>query len=107
MKNIKLDKLNIIKMASGHFCLELTEQISWDSFPEEAKKFLKLVNGEIIKTTDSTDIRIWEVIIREKKFNLTFDDYPVMMSLESDSHESDLEIERIKNYLQQEWKVQK
>jgi len=86
-------------MASGNLCLELTDKISWESFPKEAERLLKLFNGKVTSKADAVDIRVWKIIIKGKEFNLTFDDFPVMMSLESCTNDGNLEIEKIKNYL--------
>lgn len=89
MNNVKLDALNIETMHSGRACLNLTSGINWEDFPDYAKKVLNLLNGRIEKKSDSIDIRIWEVTIDNEIFHLTFDDFPVMVSIESLTQKGD------------------
>ncbi|MFJ4064094.1 DUF3630 family protein [Pseudomonas sp. NPDC089996] len=83
MNSLKLDALNIETMYSGGSCLNLTSSINWEDFPAYAKSVIDLLNGSIEKKTDSIDIRVWEVTLEQEKFYLTYDDFPVMVSLES------------------------
>ncbi|MDZ3995479.1 hypothetical protein PspTeo4_42512 [Pseudomonas sp. Teo4] len=83
MNTLKLDALKIDTMHSGRACLNLTSCIDWDDFPDYASAVVDLLNGKIETKSDSIDIRIWEIIIEREKFHLTFDDFPVMVSLES------------------------
>jgi len=98
-KILNAEILNISKMASGHLCLNITENINWDDFPEYANKLIKIFNGELLSKVDATDVRIWEININNQKFNLTFDDYPIMVALESSDDGSDTEIENIRDIL--------
>jgi Protein of unknown function (DUF3630) len=92
MRKLNLEILEIGKMASGHLSLELTEKVSWENSPKFVDKFLKLLNGKVTSTTDGFDLRIWNVIINHCKYQLTFDDYPIMVALESDTVEADAEL---------------
>ena len=69
-------------MASGNLSLVISEDTSWESFPQEARAFLKKVGGRIVWRADSPVERIWHVIIRWRPFWLSFDDY-CGMSLDS------------------------
>lgn len=82
-------------MKSGHICLNLNNEITWDDFPEYAERLLSLVEGEIQEKTDAFDIRIWEVKIKTELFRLVFDDFPMMISLESLSDQGDKIIRKI------------
>ena len=94
-----VELLNIKKMWSGHLCLQITERITWDEFPCYAEKLIKVLHGKIISRVDSPDIRIWDVSINGKKFQLIFDDYPLMVTLESIDDEADSEIKNIRTSL--------
>ena len=89
MHTVNLDALSIETMHSGRACLNLTSHINWEDFPDYAKKLLGLLHGSVEKRSDAVDVRIWEVIIENEKFQLTFDDFPVMVSLESLTHKGD------------------
>lgn len=98
-KILNAEMLNISKMASGHLCLNITENVNWDDFPEYANKLIKILNGELLSKVDATDVRIWEITINNHKFNLTYDDYPIMVALESSDDNSDNEIVNIQDIL--------
>lgn len=86
-------------MASGHLCLDITENVGWEAFPEYAKNLIKFLDGKILSKVDGPDIRIWEVSINKNKYRLTFDDYPLMVALESSDHEADNKIKKIRESL--------
>lgn len=103
MPALRLDALAIVEMASGHKCLNLTEQMSWEGFPDYADILLSEISGSVVKRWDSFDVRLWEVrvggltVLRLGGVNvrLVFDDYPVMVTLESDSSAGDRLVERL------------
>jgi len=95
MENFFFDSLTVEKMASGHFCLNLSEQVSWETFPSFSENLLKMIGGQIEQKFESFDIRIWEINICGCVLQLVFDDFPVMVSLESSSDEGDLLLEKI------------
>ena len=103
MPTLRLDALAIAEMASGHKCLNLTEQMSWEGFPDYADTLLSEISGSVVKRWDSFDVRLWEVRIGGLTvlrlggvdIKLVFDDFPVMVSLESDSSAGDRLIERL------------
>lgn len=86
-------------MTSGHLCLDITENMTWEDFPIYAKNLLKFLGGKIISKFDGPDIRIWDVRINKKNYRLVFDDYPLMVALESSDNEADSEIKRIRESL--------
>jgi hypothetical protein len=51
--------------------------------------FLDYLGGAIISKSDGADVRIWEVLIDNEYFFLAFDDFPVMITLESKSLQGD------------------
>jgi hypothetical protein len=70
-------------MASGNFSLLLTEDVSWSSFPNQAQRFIDLFGGEVIERIDTPVERVWKVTIKECSFWLTFEDYPLGLSLDA------------------------
>ena len=86
-------------MASGHLCLNLTERMSWEEFPDYAEKFLRSIGGEIIRKSEGPDIRIWEVSIERHPVQFVFDDYPVMVSLESYDDQGDKILKHLRQKL--------
>ena len=77
------DKLEIQPMASGNLSLFITDQVSWESFPSAAREFVKRVGGRVMRRIDTPVERMWIVLIRWRPFFLTFDDFPLGLSLES------------------------
>lgn len=95
MKTTQFDALKISKMASGHLCLTLSERISWETFPPFAEYLLNSVGGTISEKYDGSDIRLWCVAIDNSTLRLVFDDYPLMVSLESSDERGDAVIGRL------------
>ncbi len=71
------------KMASGNLSLLITDDVSWESFPEKASDFVKRHKGIVLRKTDTPFGRVWVVVIRWRPFWLTFEDYPLGLSLDS------------------------
>jgi hypothetical protein len=90
-----LDSLAINTMASGHLCLNMTERVSWEEFPVCAERLVSSIRGEITRKSDGADLRLWEVIINGQRLSLVFDDFPVMVSLESSDDEGDAVLKRL------------
>ncbi len=80
---MKLESLKINKMASGNLSLDLTEDVTWENFPEKAREFLNLVKGKVLFKSTLPDSRSWVVLIHWRPFFLTFDDMPWGMTLDS------------------------
>ena len=95
MNPLKLDALAIQKMASVHFCLNLSERVGWEGFPAFVEKLLEATGGEIVSRSDGPDMRLWNVRIDDSDLKLVFDDYPVMTYLESSDHAGDIVIEKL------------
>ena len=87
------------KMASGHLCLNLSERVGWDGFPDFADNLLQAIGGEIVRKTDCPDMRLWEVRVGGSDLSLVFDDYPVMTSLESSDQAGDIVIQNLSQRL--------
>ncbi|BCR23991.1 DUF3630 family protein [Aquipseudomonas alcaligenes] len=73
----------IMTMASGNLSLLITEDVSWESFPAQAEEFLKKFNGKLVKRIDTPVERIWIVLIKWRPFWLSYDDFPLGLSLDS------------------------
>jgi hypothetical protein len=93
----KIEKLEVFTMASGNLSLILTENMNWDKFPDFAEEFVKLLGGKIISRSDAVDIRVWEVMIDNSIFWLSYDDFPSEVSLESKDKESSDKIIKIRD----------
>lgn len=99
MTKIPLEALGMEKMASGHLCLNLTEMVTWEDFPEYGKSLLRVLGGTRIDIAESVEMRIWDVSIYEVELSLVWDDFPAMLSLESSSSEGDAVLQRIHEIL--------
>ena len=73
----------IEKMASGNLSLIITEDVSWESFPNQAREFMDWAGGWVLKKIDTPVERMWIVLIKFRPFSLTFDDFPLGLSLDS------------------------
>jgi hypothetical protein len=71
------------KMASGNLSVFITDDVSYESFPELAQLFLARFGGRVIKKFDGPIERIWVVLVRWRPFFLTFDDLPWGLTLEA------------------------
>ena len=89
MSTIILDALGVQQMASGHLGLNLSAKVDWDDFPEFAKSILRQCNGTVLDKTESVDIRMWHVKIGDVAIRLVYDDYPLMVSMESSDSAGD------------------
>lgn len=70
-------------MASGNPSLTITEDTAWETFPNQAADFVRRFNGIVIKRIDTGVDRMWIVLIKWKPFFLTFEDFPLRMTLDS------------------------
>jgi len=89
MLSLQLDKLGLSKMASGHLCLNLSEKISWEIYPDFAESIIKICDGTVKDKVESPEMRIWIVVIAQQELRLVYEDYPQLVSLESCSDEAD------------------
>ena len=70
-------------MASGNLSLNITEDVSWESFPTQAALFVRRFRGIVLKRIDTPVERMWIVLFRCRPFFLTYEDYPERMTLDS------------------------
>lgn len=96
---IPVESLNIIEMCSGNLLLEITSEVTWDNFHIFADKLIEYLDGSIREKNCGVDIIIFDVIINEYNYQLVFDDFPVMVSLESTDKNSSENIHSIKHKL--------
>lgn len=78
-----MDTPSIRTMASGNLSLLITEDVSWESFPEQARLFVDRFEGHVLKRLDTPVERMWVVLIKWRPFWLTFEDFPLSLSLDS------------------------
>jgi len=97
---LKPDEFALENLNSGHLCLELASDMSWDRFPYFVNEFLNRFNAILEKQTDAVDIRIWEIVIEGERIRCVFEDFPIMLSLESDTDNGDQILKRIKEELE-------
>ena len=89
MNSSSFDALAISRMASGHLCLSLSEHVSWEAFPNFANLLLSGLGGRVKERLDGPEIRLWQVEFGSSAVRLVFDDYPLMVSLESSDTQGD------------------
>jgi hypothetical protein len=70
-------------MASGNLSLIITEDTAWETFPGQAAAFVRRFNGIVLKRIDTAVDRMWIVLIKWRPFFLTFEDFPLQMTLDS------------------------
>lgn len=70
-------------MASGNPSLTITEETAWETFPDQAADFVRRFGGIVLKRIDTPVERMWIVLIRWRPFFLTFEDFPLRMTLDS------------------------
>lgn len=80
-----IEKLEVVKMASGRNALLLSERVTWEQFPEYAREFADALHATISEQADAPDCRVWQLTIDGEPFWLSYDDYPGALSLEARS----------------------
>lgn len=85
-----MDDPYLAPMASGHLCLVVTEDVTWERFPVVVTETLRRIGGGTVRSrADGVDNRVWTVEHEGCEFCFAFQDYPIQASLESDSAEGD------------------
>lgn len=87
------------RMKNERLYAELNSDVGWEGFPEYAEEFVNLFSGSVISRSDSVDTRVWEVIVKGGLLRLVYEDFPVMVSLESQDKEGDRFIKDLKDIL--------
>jgi hypothetical protein len=83
------ENLNLKTMVSGHLCLELSEAVGWDQFPRVAKEITAMIGVTAPDKAEGVEMHIWRFQLPTCQLKLVFDDFPTMVSLESDSLQGD------------------
>ncbi|MDT4329058.1 DUF3630 family protein [Methylomonas sp. MED-D] len=83
------------KMASGLYCLELTEAGSWESFPLFAEKYAAQIGATIVKKIEGPDIHLWEIEYEGSILNFVYDDFPNGVSVEPKERGGENAIEKL------------
>ena len=94
-----LDALRLQSMSSGHLCLNLSENVSWEDFGGYAEQLLRVLKGRKLDAAESPDIRMWGVMVHGHVLRLVFDDYPTMLSLESSDDNGDKVLRQVEAQL--------
>lgn len=84
------------RMSSGRLYIELTSAVGWEGFPGYAEEFVSIFSGRVVSRNDSVDTRVWGVSLNNEELRLVYEDFPVMITLESISDGGDKVIEAIK-----------
>lgn len=92
---LRLESLALEKVFSGNLSLNLTAQVSWEDFPDFAEKFISLIDGKVVEQIRAIDMHLWRVKVGECMLDLVFDDYPLMVTLESADRDGDALLERV------------
>ncbi len=87
-----VESLRLQSSENGHVYLDLSSRISWEDFPKYAANLLSRLGGCILRSFDSVDMRMLRVSIKGVQLDLVYQDFPQMVSLESDSCSGDVEI---------------
>jgi len=91
----RLDSLGMDRMVSGHLCLNLSQNVNWDEFPDFANELLDLLKGTVLSRCDGVDVRLWNVVVDGMKLKLVFDDFPIMTTFESSDGDGDALLQQI------------
>jgi hypothetical protein len=97
-----IDALGIEVMASGHLCLNLTERIGRRDFSSYAKVVALRLEATWQVVAETGEMQIWALSFGDATALLVWSDYPVMVSLESDSDSADEALRRLHAELQTE-----
>lgn len=85
LRSLPLEKLDIVRMASGRSALLLSESVRWEQFPEFARHFSAALHAKVTDEADAPDVRVWQLTVEGELFYLAFDDFPGTVSLEARS----------------------
>ncbi|MET0774906.1 MAG: DUF3630 family protein [Pseudomonas mandelii] len=87
---------SIGSMSSGRLYADLTSDVGWEGFPNYAEEFVNMFSGRIVSRSDSVDTRVWDILLNNESLRLVYEDFPVMITLESQSDGGDEFIEALK-----------
>jgi hypothetical protein len=99
---IVFKRLILQKVHSGHLSIELTEDGTYDDFPEFARLFTQQIGGKKISGVDGPDVRFWEMKVENVKLNLAYEDFPNGMSIMAHDEKGDTYLKKLFEKLTQE-----
>jgi hypothetical protein len=67
----------------------LTDSVEWDQFPQFAEKLSAILGTSSSDKATGAEMRIWCLQFPTCQIRLVYDDFPQMVSLESDSLQGD------------------
>jgi len=73
--------------------------VTWEEFPDYAQELLTLMHGSKSSFVDGPDVRLWQVQVEGTRLRLVYDDFPQMVTLESDSDAGDRLLQLLKSRL--------
>lgn len=82
-------------MASGDYCIKLTEKGNWETFPPFAEKYAQQIGAKVVNRMEAPDIHIWEIEYEGVILNFVYDDYPNGVSIEPKNTGAETAIEKL------------
>lgn len=95
MAELPLDAFGVSRMASGHLCLRLSEEVTWENFPDYADALVAQIGGRIVQQEDGVEVRLWVLDIDGISLRLVLDDYPNEVCLEASDEHGDRAIQAL------------
>lgn len=83
------------KMQDGTYCIELTEEGTWESFAPFAEAFAQQLGSKITERIDGPDVRLWKLNHGGHDLRLVYEDFPNGVSLEPTDNSQNQVIEAI------------
>lgn len=99
IKIIDEKSFTVEEMKNGRLSAGLISDVGWEGFPGYVLGFLELFSGAILMKNDSADTRVWRVIISGEEYDMVYEDFPVLISIESKSEKGDFFLLNLKNVL--------
>ncbi len=85
LKNRQKDKtidVGFVNADDGHLCVVLEKTAQWQDYPQYRDTWVHRLGADIISEANSVDERICEVLIEERRFRITSDDFQSSIQLE-------------------------
>lgn len=94
------ESIELETSAGGHLFLTLSEDVGWEDFPAFADRLGSFLKFRVVEKCDTAMDRIWFVEFEDVKLSLVFQDYPLAVSLESNSDEGDALLKKLAQNIQ-------
>ena len=94
-----LEILEIEEMASGDLSLALTESVRWEEFADYAADIANILGAEIEDRADTVVERVWVVSVNGLKYWITFNDFALGISLDSQDARASAAVRRLRERL--------